>query len=199
MDTVIDWVLISFRVPKSETEAVDAASSILDFIQSSQRMLWGGGKARMLTGHEQETKPMSANRKLWLGFCAALLIVLIYVGWVFYSRWHENSEISQEVKTEQAQKERQQAAATVETLGGSAFKIISFYASPGEIHRGDDVTMCYGTSNAESVSVDPPVGEVWPSVNRCFPITPKKTTKYTFTADDGKGNKKTEELTIVVK
>jgi len=87
----------------------------------------------------------------------------------------------------------------VEILGGSEFKIISFYASPGEIHRGDTVTMCYGVSNAKSVSVDPPIGEVWPSVSRCMQITPKKTTKYTFTADDGKGSTKTAELTIVVK
>src|ERR1700730_6112634 len=150
----------------------------------------------MLSGQEPETKPMSLNRKLWLGFSAAVLLMLAYVGWIFYSRWHENSEINQEVKTEQAQKERRLAADTVETLGGEEFKIISFYASPGEIHRGDDVTMCCGTSNAKSVSIDPPLGEVWPSVNRCFQINPKKTTKYTFTADDGKGNKKTAELTI---
>ncbi len=152
----------------------------------------------MLSGQEPEMKPMSFNRKLWLGFSAAVLLMLAYVGWIFYSRWHENSEINQEVKTEQAQKERRLAADTVETLGGEEFKIISFYASPGEIHRGDDVTMCYGTSNAKSVSIDPPLGEVWPSVNRCFQINPKKTTKYTFTADNGKGNKKTAELTIVV-
>jgi hypothetical protein len=150
-------------------------------------------------GQEPETKPMSLHRKLWLGFSAAALVLLIYVGWIFYSRWHENSEINQEVKTEHAQKEKQQAADTVETLGGEEFKIISFYASPGEIHRGEDVTMCYGTSNAKSVSIDPPVGDVWPSVNRCFQVAPKKTTKYTFTADDGKENKKTAELTIVVK
>ncbi len=150
-------------------------------------------------GQETEAKPMSLNRKLWLGFSAAALVLIVYVGWIFYSRWHENSEINREVKTENAQKERQQAADTVETLGGEEFKIISFYAEPGEIRRGEDVTMCYGTSNAKSVSIDPSVGDVWPSVNRCFPITPKKTTKYTFTADDGKGNKKTAELTILVK
>jgi hypothetical protein len=153
----------------------------------------------MLSGQEPQLQPMSVNRKLWIGFCAALLIVLAYVGWVFYSRWHENSRINQEVKAEQTQKEKKQAADTVESLGGSEFKIISFYATPGEIHRGDDVTLCYGASNAKSVSIDPPVGEVWPSVNRCFPITPKKTTKYIFTADDGNGNKKTAELTIEVK
>jgi len=153
----------------------------------------------MLTDQQPESKSMSANRKLWLGFCAALLLVLAYVGWVFYSRWHENKEINQEVKTEEAQKEQKQAADTVESLGGSEFKIISFYATPGLIHPGDEVTMCYGASNAKSVSIDPPVANVWPSVNRCFQINPKKTTKYVFTADDGKGTQKTAELTIDVK
>jgi hypothetical protein len=153
----------------------------------------------MLNDYESERKPMSATRKLWLGFSAALLIVLCYVGWIFYSRWHENHAINEEVTAEKKEKDQRDAAATVESLGGSEFKIISFYASPGLIHRGDEVTMCYGVSNAKSVSVDPPVGEVWPSVSRCMQIAPKKTTKYTFTADDGKGSTKTAELTIEVK
>ena len=38
----------------------------------------------MLNGYEPERKPMSANQKLWLGFSAALLLVLCYVGWIFY-------------------------------------------------------------------------------------------------------------------
>jgi cytoskeletal protein RodZ len=153
----------------------------------------------MLNAYEPERKPMSRNRKLWLGFSAAALILLGYVGWIFYSRWHENHAINQELTAQRQEKEQQNAAATVESLGGSEFKIISFYASPGEIHRGDEVTMCYGVSNAKSVSVDPSVGEVWPSVSRCLQTSPKKTTKYTFTADDGKGSTKTAELTIVVK
>jgi hypothetical protein len=153
----------------------------------------------MLNGHEPERKPMSTTRKLWLAFSAALLVVLCYVGWIFYSRWHENRAINEEVTAEKNEKDQKNAAATIESLGGSEFKIISFYASPGEIHRGDEVTMCYGASNAKSVSIDPSVGETWPSVNRCMQIAPKKTTKYTFTADDGKGSTKTAELTIVVK
>ena len=153
----------------------------------------------MLNGYEPERKPMSTNRKLWLSFSAALLVVLCYVGWIFYSRWHENRAINETVTAEQNEKDQRDAAATVETLGGSEFKIISFYASPGEIHRGEDVTICYGVSNAKSVSIDPSLGETWPSVNRCMQISPKKTTKYTFTADDGKGTTKTAELTIVVK
>jgi len=153
----------------------------------------------MLSGQEPETKPRSLNRKLWLGFSAAAFLLLAYVGWIFYSRWQENSAINEQVTTEEQQKEQKRAAETVETLGGTEFKIISFYASPGLIHPGDEVTMCYGASNAKSVSIDPPVGNVWPSVNRCFQINPKKTTKYVFTADDGKGTQKTAELTIDVK
>ena len=153
----------------------------------------------MLNGYEPERKPMSANQKLWLGFSAALVILLCYVGWIFYSRWHENHAINEEVTAERKEKDQRDAAATVESLGGSEFKIISFYASPGDIHRGDTVTMCYGVSNAKSVSIDPPIGETWPAVSRSMQITPKKTTKYTFTADDGKGTTKTAELTIVVK
>jgi hypothetical protein len=153
----------------------------------------------MLNGYEPERKQMSPNQKLWLGFAAALVLVLCYVGWIFYSRWHENHAINQEVTAERKEKDQRDAAATVESLGGSEFKIISFYASPGEIHRGDTVTICYGVSNAKSVSIDPPIGETWPSVSRCMQITPKKTTKYTFTGDDGKGSTKTAELTIVVK
>ena len=153
----------------------------------------------MLNGGEPDRKPMSTTRKLWLAFSAALLVVLCYVGWIFYSRWHENRAINEEVTAEKNEKDQKNAAATIESLGGSEFKIISFYASPGEIHRGDEVTMCYGASNAKSVSIDPSVGETWPSVSRCMQIAPKKTTKYTFTADDGKGSTKTAELTIVVK
>ena len=153
----------------------------------------------MLSGQEPETKPRSLNRKLWLGFSAAAFLLLAYVGWIFYSRWQENSAINEQVTTEEQQKEQKRAAETVETLGGTEFRIISFYASPGLIHPGDEVTMCYGASNAKSVSIDPPVGNVWPSVNRCFQINPKKTTKYVFTADDGKGTQKTAELTIDVK
>jgi hypothetical protein len=153
----------------------------------------------MLNGYEPGRKPMSANQKLWLGFAAALVLVLCYVGWIFYSRWHENHAINEEVTAERKDKDQRDAAATVESLGGSEFKIISFYASPGDIRRGDTVTMCYGVSNAKSVSIDPPIGETWPSVSRCMQITPKKTTKYTFTADDGKGSTKTADLTIVVK
>jgi hypothetical protein len=142
---------------------------------------------------------MSATRKLWLGFCVALLGMLIYIGWIFYSRWNENRRLVRDATEQRSEKEQKDAAASVESLGGSEFGIIAFYASPGLIHRGEEVTICYGVSNAKSVAIDPPVGNMWLSVNRCMQITPKKTTTYTLTAEDGKGATKTAELTITVK
>ena len=69
----------------------------------------------------------------------------------------------------------------------------------GRIHRGDTAEMCYGASNAKTVTLDPPEAKVWPSANRCMQVTPKKTTTYTLTIDDGKGNTAKQQLTITVK
>jgi hypothetical protein len=88
---------------------------------------------------------------------------------------------------------------SIESLGGSDFKILAFYASPGYIAKGDTVDLCYGVSNAKTVTIEPPAGNIWVSTNRCLQIHPTKTTKYVFTAEDVKGNKQTADLTITVK
>ena len=150
-------------------------------------------------GGPEAKAPMSTTRKLWLGFSVAVLGMVIYIGWIFYSRWNENRQLVKEATEQRSEKEQKDAAASVESLGGSEFGIIAFYASPGLIHRGEEVTICYGVSNAKSVAIDPPIANMWPSVNRCMQITPKKTTNYTLTAEDGKGASKTAELTITVK
>jgi hypothetical protein len=126
------------------------------------------------------------------------VIVIAYTAFVFWSRWQENSDLAAKQKAAQASAQRDAAEKSVAVLGGSDFKIISFYATPGKIQRGDTVDMCYGVSNAKAVTLDPPVANVWPSVDRCIQVAPKKTTTYTFTADDGKGNAKTAQLTIEV-
>ena len=138
-------------------------------------------------------------RNMWLGFAVVATIVLAFTAFTMWSRWQENQDIAAKVNAAKAAADREAAEKTVEVLGGTEFKIISFYAMPGIIRRGDTVHMCYGVSNAKSVTVDPPVGNVWPSVNRCMEVTPKKTTTYTFTADDGKGNTKTAQLTLEVR
>ena len=140
-----------------------------------------------------------ALRNLWKGFGAVVLIVLAYVGYTFWSRRTENADLAYQQKTAQAAQQRESDAAAVEELGGNEFKIMAFYASPGLIRRGDTAEMCYGASNAKTVTLDPPEAKVWPSANRCMQVTPKKTTTYTLTIDDGKGNTAKQQLTITVK
>jgi hypothetical protein len=150
----------------------------------------------MLERPEQKTARVLRN--MWTGFGVVAVIVIAYTAFVFWSRWQENSDLAAKQKAAQASAQRDAAEKSVAVLGGSDFKIISFYATPGKIQRGDTVDMCYGVSNAKAVTLDPPVANVWPSVDRCIQVAPKKTTTYTFTADDGKGNAKTAQLTIEV-
>jgi hypothetical protein len=150
--------------------------------------------------HEQpEIKQSRALRNLWWGFGLVALVVLAYVGYTLWARHTENADLAYKQQAEKSAEQRESDAATVQELGGSDFKIMAFYASPGFIHRGDSVDMCYGVSNAKTVKLDPAEGRVWPSANRCLQVTPKKTTTYTLTIDDGKGDTANQQLTITVK
>ena len=124
-----------------------------------------------------------------------VIIVALVIAGIFYARWQESRDIAEKA----AEQQRKNARAVVEGLGGSSFQIMSFYASPGLIHRGDSSELCYAVANAASVAIDPkPAEGIWPSVGRCVSISPKKTTTYTLTAVDAKGQKKTQSLTLEV-
>ena len=146
-----------------------------------------------------ETKKPNALRNLWMGFGGVLLIVLAFVGYTMWSRKTQDADLAYKQQAAKTAQQRESDAAAVEELGGSDFKILAFYASPGLIHRGETVVMCYGVSNAKTVKLDPPEGNVWPSANRCMQVTPKKTTTYTLTIDDGKGKTANQQLTVTVK
>jgi threonine/homoserine/homoserine lactone efflux protein len=127
-----------------------------------------------------------------------VLVVALGVAWIFYSRWQTNRTIDRQAKQKAAAEQRENAARTVELMGGSNFDILNFYAAPGAVRRGDSFQLCYGVSNAASVKLDPPVASVWPSLSRCVSVTPKKTTTYTLTAMDSGGHSKTATLTVTV-
>jgi hypothetical protein len=137
--------------------------------------------------------------KVWRYTSWLLIAVALYVGWIFYSRWNENRQFNEKREEKQKAADLEAARKTVDTLGGNSFDILSFYANPGEVRRGEESQVCYGVSNAKRVALDPPVTSVWPSVSRCFEVTPQKTTTYTLTADDGHGNKKTASFEIKVR
>ncbi|NDQ57822.1 MAG: hypothetical protein GZ088_12195 [Acidipila sp.] len=148
-----------------------------------------------------ETTPeaRARKRKKLLFFILPVLVVAIYLGWVFYSRGRENRQIDAQARARQNAKQTAEDRKTVELMGGNRFEITNFYANPTAIRRGESAEVCYGMSNAKSVTLDPPDAPVWPAFSRCFDVTPKKETTYTLTATDAAGNTKTSTLTIKVK
>ncbi len=96
----------------------------------------------------------SIFRNPWIYTFATLVIVLLYTGWIFWSRHEANREFEQR----QMEKQREQDARTVELMGGDRFEIRNFYASPGVIARGESAELCYSVSNAKSVSHRPSGG-----------------------------------------
>lgn len=141
-----------------------------------------------------EDKPI-LRRVVSLSWIIVVIVAVIVAG-IFYSRWQENKDI----EARAAEKQREQAREIAESLGGSSFEIMNFYAAPGAIHRGDSAEVCYGVSNAKTVDVSPKLPEAtWPSFTRCIAVAPKKTTTYTLTAVDAKGQKKSATLTLEVR
>jgi hypothetical protein len=150
----------------------------------------------MLSDPQPESRPARKNPLLYSS--VAIAIALLYVGWVFFSRWQNNRAIEQNTKDEAAQKQRENDRASVEMLGGNEFAIQMFYASPGVIRRGESTRLCYGVSNAKTVKLEPQSNPVWPSHSRCVEVAPAKTTTYTLTIEDAAGNTKSQTVDVKV-
>ncbi|HTU35565.1 MAG TPA: hypothetical protein VMF66_17305 [Candidatus Acidoferrum sp.] len=157
----------------------------------------------MFTDPEPHAKPPEPPRDLphkilrytWI----AVVIAAIYAVAVLAYRWQQNSDYQARVKQQAAAAQREEDQQSLDTLGGTEFKIVSFYAMPGHIHRGDTVQLCYGVANAQSVTIQPDTGrQTWPSLTRCIEISPKKTTTYVLTAKNANGKTQTASLTINV-
>jgi hypothetical protein len=124
--------------------------------------------------------------------------VLIYVGWIVLSRWHENRSIEQRAAVEHTEKQREQDRIAIEQLGGKDLAIQMFYASPATIRRGETTKLCYGVANAKNVTLEPQTSPVWPSHSNCVDVAPKKDTTYTLAIDDGAGHFQSQSFTVRV-
>jgi hypothetical protein len=150
----------------------------------------------MLTGTQPEPKPAFKNPLLYTSI--AIGIALLYVGWVFFSRWAENRDMERRVAQQKAEKQREEDRATVEQMGGKELAIQNFYAAPGVIRRGESTKLCYGVANAKKVRLEPQSNPVWPSFTRCVDVSPTATTTYTLTIEDAAGNTKSQTLEVKV-
>lgn len=130
---------------------------------------------------------------------AAVLVAaaLIYLLWVFWSRAQQNRKFQQRAE-QQAAQQKARDQETFQGMGGNTFAILSFFASPPSVGRGEESELCYSVSNAKSVSIDPPVGDVWPAFDHCVSVRPRKTTTYTITITDSAGHTKSTTTKLEV-
>lgn len=124
-----------------------------------------------------------------------LIVVAMYVGWIFYSRWRDRKEAQERADAAQ---QAQQKKVVDQVFGSGQVKLLNFSISPIRLRRGESAHLCYGVSNAVSVTIDPHVEDTKPTYHHCFDISPAKNTTYTLTAKDKAGHVETGSLTVTV-
>jgi hypothetical protein len=145
--------------------------------------------------NDPSPKPRTGFRIYVIVSAAAFLLVGLYIGWTFYSRWEANRELAEKA----AEMQRTQNQQTVEAMGGNRFEILGYMANPPTIRAGEKSKLCYSVSNAKSVTIEPEAEEpVWPAFSRCVNVSPRKTATYTLTIDDGAGHTKTASVEVRV-
>jgi hypothetical protein len=142
-------------------------------------------------------KPLLKNPLLYSS--AVLVVVLVGVVFVMISRWQDKRNIERQAAEERAEKQHEQDRVAVEQLGGKEFAILSFYASPKEIRHGESAQLCYGVANAKTVTLEPQLQPVWPSVAHCVDVSPNKSTTYTLTITDAAGQTQSEDMEVKVR
>ncbi len=138
----------------------------------------------------------SPFRKILPYTTVLLIIVVLWVAWILYSRHAENAKAAADLQAKQEQAQRDNANFV---LQHGELTFTTFEAADGTLKPGQSTELCYGVVNAKSVKLDPPIEQIKPSIRHCMDIAPKKTTTYTITADDGAGHTKSVSLTVHVK
>ncbi len=134
-------------------------------------------------------------RKLLPYTSVAVVLVMIYVGWTFFSRWRYSHAGAEWAETEQAKAN----AKIVEMYGSGNLKILNFYAEAKTLRPGEKTLLCYGVANAVTVRIEPGIEPLKPSLSRCVDIAPNARTEYTLTTEDGAGHSATQSLVVDVK
>ena len=122
----------------------------------------------------------------------AVLVVVVYDAWVFYSR----RESARAVEQQRAEKEAAEARRTLDLIG--QLKILNLYAVPNAIQRGKSTRLCYGVLGAKTIRIEPEVAGVYPALSHCVEISPKQDTDYTLTAEDEAGHTVSETVSVAV-
>jgi hypothetical protein len=146
--------------------------------------------------NDSDPKPGIGFRIYLIVSAVAFIFAGLYVGWVLYSR----SVANQAILEKAAEKRRTQDQQTFELMGGNRFDILVYAANPAAIQVGERSSLCYSVSNAKTVKIEPQTEEpVWPAFSRCVHVSPRKTTEYTLTIEDGAGHTKNATVEVNVR
>jgi hypothetical protein len=137
---------------------------------------------------------VSLLRRMLPFLTLVLLVAVAYDGWVFYSCW---SYARQAERTLQKQ-EAADARLALDMLRGGSLKILSFYATPGAIRRGDHANLCFGVIGAQSVRMEPAIEALHPALSSCPQVSPAKGMECKLVAEDGGGQAATSTVAIRV-
>ena len=121
--------------------------------------------------------------------------VLIYAAATVLLRWRANRAIDEASALKRAESDRK----ILEQLGGDQMKVLTFYANPPVLTRGERGLLCYGVANTKAVRIEPQVEEIKPALSRCIEVKPSTSTTYTLTASDAAGRVETRAVEIVVR
>jgi hypothetical protein len=132
-------------------------------------------------------------RKLLAFMTVCVVVVAARTGWILYSRYSANREAEERAE----QQKREEARKVTEMLGNGRVKILNLSLEPPVIRIGGESELCYGVSNATSVTIDP-IGPVRPAYSTCMKVKPRHDTNYLMTAKDAAGNTETAQLKLHV-
>jgi len=148
---------------------------------------------------EKAAKRKSLLKSPLLYTSSILAVALLTVVYVMVSRWEDARNRERQAERERLEKQQTEDKIAVEQLGGKNFAIVSFYASPPSIRRGESTQLCYGVSNAKKVRLEPQTQPVWPSVAHCVDVSPPKSTTYTLTIEDAAGHTQSQDIDVKVR
>ncbi|MFL6417557.1 MAG: hypothetical protein ACJ74Y_18025 [Bryobacteraceae bacterium] len=148
------------------------------------------------TGGPPAPKESSILSRLLVISSVGIIIAALYVAWTFYSRHQRTHEAEQAIEKKQ---EDQRKRVAQQIFGSGEIKFSTFSISTSVLKRGETTQLCYGVVNATAVKLDPPPPEpLKPSYRHCLDISPRKTTTYTITASNDKGESQSQSLTLRV-
>ena len=147
---------------------------------------------------DQQMERKALLKKLLVYAVIGVVVVVVYFVFLLISRHQAAREFEQRNTEILNQQHHAEDQLTIQQLGGPGFGIRALYANPPVIRRGQSAQVCYDVVNAKTVSLDPPVAEVWPSHTRCFGVSPKRTTTYTLTVTDANGKTATNDVEVKV-